>query len=170
MPVACCRTLVLHIAFAQPIPYFPYAQNHRMLRGTLRVGRASVLLLVILLLAVTTDAFLGPSSPRAAQHQPHRLQASRKGDGKQTSRQGAIARGLAALAAGLTFISTAPVMAMVPALNAGSAGQGAIKKTVLITGESPLLSLLLSFHLSSYISSFLPTRHTQSITYPLGPS
>jgi len=103
--------------------------------STLRVGRASVLLLVIVLFTVTTDAFLG-SPPRPAPHQHHRLQASRKGDGKQTSRQGAIAQGLAALASGLTFISTVPVRAMVAALNAGSAGQGAIKKTILLTGTS----------------------------------
>ncbi len=95
------------------------------------MGRAALLLLVVVFTAVSTGAFLAPSTPSRTQQHHHRLLAGR--DSKQTSRQGAILQGLAALA-GVAFISTASAVATVPVLNAG--GQSATKKTILITGMS----------------------------------
>lgn len=158
-------TITTNLAFALTNihSYFPctHTHNHRMSRSTQRVGRAALLLLVIVLLAVS-EGFLAPTSPHPAQQQ-HRLHAARKGE-QATSRKGAIATGIAALAAGLNFISSTPSLAMVPSLNAGSAGQSATKKTILITGTRPSFLPLPPF------PPFLPTRHTQPSFFTFLPS
>lgn len=102
----------------------------------LRVGRVALLLVVFVLMAASTGAFLTPSTPRRTRQHHHRMLAGR--DGKQTSRQGAILEGFAALA-GITFIATAPAVATVPIFNAG--GQSATKKTILITGANSGIGL-----------------------------
>jgi protochlorophyllide reductase len=97
----------------------------------------------MIMLANKIFAFRVPGAFSFRKPDMHRLRAIQKpGEAKQKSRKDVIAQGLAALASGLTIVSTGSVQARVPSLNASgglTGGQG--KKTILITGANSGIGL-----------------------------